>query len=358
MAAKEDEAVRFEFPEGFYALPEGSTLTMPDGTKFEKLPLGTVHQRLAAILAELPSIGKDARNTQQNFDYRSHDSVLNALNPLLSKYGVFVTPRVIERVPEHRTTKQGSTMYEVNLHVEFTFWATDGTSLVATAWGEGTDLGDKSTNKAMTGAFKNVLAQVFAIATGEPDTDGGTPEPTTRGGQAAAPAPAARARQTTGGQRAPFNPATDLLDGAIWGKEAAEIAKRVGEALTGIDPTIDWKATLAPAISAVFGVETREAIPKERQVEFWRRLSNMVRNIDQAHSVGDFPGPDEGVIVEAAAFAFDGAVIVPTPTLEILEAAAALAAEAAAAAAAEDIPFGEPEAAPEPEVREHRDPQD
>lgn len=320
----------------------------------------SIQHRLALILSELPSIGKDARNTQQNFDYRSHDSVLNALNPLLSRYGVFVTPRVIERVPEIRSTKSNSTMYEVNLHVEFTFWATDGTCVHASAWGEGTDLGDKATNKAMTGAFKNVLAQVFAIATGEPDGDGGTPEPTTRGGQAPATAPASRARQSSGGQRAPFNPATDLLEGAIHGEDAPS---RIGEALASIDPTTDWRATMAPAYQTVFGVGASGDIEAARMPEFWRRMSNMVRKIDTQFPDGSVP-PTEPVIQDAAAFAFEGALITLIPDASIQAAEEALAAEAARAAG-DDIPFGEPVAPgddiplgepADDEPREHKDP--
>jgi hypothetical protein len=148
-------------------------------------PEATIHQRMIAILAELPAIGKDSRNTQQNFNFRSHDDVLNALNPLLAKHGVYLVPEVVERERlDTRTTGQGKTMYEVNLLVRYTFYGESGDSISASAWGEGTDMGDKSTNKAMTMAFKNVLAQAFAVSTSETvDTDRESPEETTtRGG--------------------------------------------------------------------------------------------------------------------------------------------------------------------------------
>jgi len=138
----------------------------------------TIHARLATIVAEMPAIGKGQRNQQQGFMYRGHDDVMNALNPLLSKHGVFFAPRVVERVTSQRETAKGTVLYEVNLHVEYTFFASGGgDTVVASAWGEGTDAGDKSTNKAMTMALKNVLAQVFAVSTEEHaryDTDGQT----------------------------------------------------------------------------------------------------------------------------------------------------------------------------------------
>jgi hypothetical protein len=136
---------------------------------------------MVAIIGELPAIGKTQRNAQQNFMFRGHDDVMNALNPLLAKHGVFIVPDVLERVTAERQTSQNKTMYEVNLHVRFTFYGAAGDSFIATGWGEGTDMGDKATNKAMTMAFKYVIAQSFALATAETsDADADTPEETTR----------------------------------------------------------------------------------------------------------------------------------------------------------------------------------
>lgn len=168
--------------------------TVSDVEVAEVVPLRSIDERsiferMAAILAELPAIGKTQKNKQQNFMFRGHDDVLNALNPLLSRHCVFVVPNVLERATDQRTTAAGATMYEVNLHVRFCFYGLKGDCVEASAWGEGTDMGDKSTNKAMTMAFKNVLMQSFAISTEESyDTDGGTPEETTRGGAKQAPA--------------------------------------------------------------------------------------------------------------------------------------------------------------------------
>src|SRR5262245_23509059 len=122
---------------------------LPDETAPEVENLGsfpaTIHERMAMILKALPAIGKGQRNTQQNFMYRGHDDVMNELNPLLSKYQVFFLPEVLERVTAQRTTSKGTVLYEVNLHVRYTFYGPRGDSVVASAWGEGTDAGDKST---------------------------------------------------------------------------------------------------------------------------------------------------------------------------------------------------------------------
>jgi hypothetical protein len=139
-----------------------------------------VHERMLAILSELPAIGKNQKNVQQGFMFRGHDDILNALNPLLASHGVIVVPDVLERETAQRTTAKGGVMYEVNLHVRYRFYGPSGDYIEASTWGEGTDSGDKATNKAMTMAFKNVLNQAFAISSEEfKDADAETPEVTT-----------------------------------------------------------------------------------------------------------------------------------------------------------------------------------
>lgn len=156
----------------------------------------TIHERMVAILDRLPAIGKDQRNEQQKFMYRGFDDVMAALNPLLAKNGVFVVPEVLERETAQRATRSGGVMFEVNLHVRYTFYGEAGDSVTASAWGEGTDSGDKSTNKAMTMAFKNVLNQSFAISTREDiDADALTPEESVGRG-AGSPPPAPEGKNT------------------------------------------------------------------------------------------------------------------------------------------------------------------
>lgn len=133
----------------------------------------TVYERMVAILAELPPIGKNRRNQQQGFMFRGHDDVLNAPNPLLAKHGVFVLPRTLERLDSQRATRNGGVMWTVHLHVEFRFYGAGGDYVECSTWGEGTDSGDKATSKAHTMAFKYALFEVFAISSEEAsDPDG------------------------------------------------------------------------------------------------------------------------------------------------------------------------------------------
>lgn len=281
----------------------------------------TIHERMTAILAELPALGKDSFNEQQRFHYRAHDDVLNALNPLLAKYGVYVTPDVIERVQNVRTTASGKAMYEVNLHVRFTFHGEDGSSVTASGWGEGTDLGDKATNKAMTGAFKYVLFQTFAISTAEAsDADDESPEET----MAQAESRQAREERATP-KKVPkpkaiktFDPGKDLLPGAIRvATEEDAVAVRQGQ--RDLDPTQPWADIEAFLCAATFEKPYDDLSTPEKR-EFWTRLANAVVKVNElAGPGGDFPPPTSEQIREGYAWAFKGVTIAfsePLPAAE------------------------------------------
>lgn len=133
-----------------------------------------IYTRMAAVMADIGAIGKDSRNQQQGFNYRSIDAVYNALNPLLAKHGIFTTPEVLEKTREERTNKHGTVLAFTCLRMRYTFWAPDGTSVACVVEGEGMDSGDKSSNKAMAIAHKYALLQTFCIPTEDqkdPDAD-------------------------------------------------------------------------------------------------------------------------------------------------------------------------------------------
>lgn len=141
--------------------------------------MADIYSKINAIMKEIPAIGKDKQNKQQGFAYRGIDDVMNVLFPLLSKYGVFVIPEVLNTSRTERQTKSGGNMAFTVATVKYTFYATDGSSVSAITTGEGMDSADKSTNKAMAAAMKYAFFQTFCIPTEEAakdDPDGETPE--------------------------------------------------------------------------------------------------------------------------------------------------------------------------------------
>lgn len=260
----------------------------------------SIYARMVAILAELPAIGKNQRNQQQGFMFRGHDDVMNELNPLLAKHGVFVVPFATERIREYRQTKSGGTMFETNLLVTYRFYGLGGDFVEAAAWGEGTDSGDKDTSKAMTMAFKTVLNQAFAISTEEfGDPDGGTPEPTTRREEAAA-----------------FDPGAQLLEGAPAGAKFLQDGMKI---LTGCDAGVDWPALVGQVLRDHFGVEQSKDIPKDRFPEFAHRYANACAATRTEFTPDAVPPIDDAGIVRAWSWAFGGlTVTVPRITTDDL----------------------------------------
>lgn len=136
-----------------------------------------IYQSIAAIMQEIPAIGKEKRNKEQGFFYRGIDDVMNVLQPLLSKHKVFVVPEVMEHTREERIAKSGRNLLYSILKIKYIFYAEDGSSVSAVVIGEGMDTADKASNKAMAVGMKYALFQAFCIPTEEMvDPDGETPE--------------------------------------------------------------------------------------------------------------------------------------------------------------------------------------
>lgn len=128
---------------------------------------GLIYKKMIEVMAEVPAIGKNQRNQQQGFSYRGIDDVMNALQNILPKHGVFYAPEVLESRREERTNTKGTTLFYQTLKVKYTFYAEDGSSVSAVVQSEGMDSGDKASNKAMSAACKYALFQVFNIPTVE-----------------------------------------------------------------------------------------------------------------------------------------------------------------------------------------------
>ena len=132
-----------------------------------------IYRSMLAVMADMEAIGKSQKNAQQGFNYRGIDQVYNALNPLLTKHGIFMTSEVLDKTREERTNKNGTVLAFTCLKMRYHFHAADGSSVATEVEGEGMDSGDKSSNKAMAVAHKYALLQAYCIPTQDmPDPDG------------------------------------------------------------------------------------------------------------------------------------------------------------------------------------------
>lgn len=139
-----------------------------------------VYAAIAAVMGDLAKSGisKDQTNTYDKYKFRGIDDVYNTLAPLLSKHGLLILPRVLERHSEERASQKGGALFYVTVAVEFDFIAaSDGSKHTIRAYGEAMDRGDKGTNKAMTAAYKYACFEAFCIpVVGSDDADSETHE--------------------------------------------------------------------------------------------------------------------------------------------------------------------------------------
>ena len=137
-----------------------------------------VYEAIASITAALSKTGiAKGRKTQQgggaSFAFRGIDDVLNALSPLLAEHKLCIFPRITTRATVERQTKSGGALFYTTVSAEFDFVsAVDGSKHMAATIGEAMDSGDKSTNKAMSIAYKYAVFLTFCVPIeGTPDAD-------------------------------------------------------------------------------------------------------------------------------------------------------------------------------------------
>ena len=139
---------------------------------FEKIPL---------IMKEVWVVWKNKNNTQQWYKFRGIDDMYNALNKTMSENKVFITSEVLERIREEKQSKNWGTLIYTTLRMKFKFYAEDWSYVESTTEWEAMDSWDKSTNKAMSVAYKYALMQIFCIPTEEEkDTELQSPEIATK----------------------------------------------------------------------------------------------------------------------------------------------------------------------------------
>jgi len=127
---------------------------------------GQIYSSMIKVMRGITHIGKDRKNQQQGFNFRGIDDVMNELHGVMAECGVFVIPEPVgETNVTERTNAKGTVMRYVMQRWQFTFFAEDGSCIVAGAIGESMDSGDKAMNKSMSIALKYVLLQSFMIPT-------------------------------------------------------------------------------------------------------------------------------------------------------------------------------------------------
>jgi len=154
----------------------------------------TIYQIIPKVREEVGVIRKDQQATGgARYSYRGTDSVINALAPVLNKYGVFTTVEDFDVNHTTELTQSKKMLTTVTLRKKVTFYGPQGDSVTSIVAGENSDYSDKATGGASTYAYRYALVQTFVLPTDEDDPDAKYVE---KEAPATASAPAAPAPDT------------------------------------------------------------------------------------------------------------------------------------------------------------------
>ena len=135
----------------------------------ENQEAGIIYSKLIKIMTDIGPVKKDKTNENQGWAFRGVDDFMNALNPLFAKHGVIPIMAVQNSKREKIIAKSGATIISTLLDIKITLYAEDGSNVDLFVYGEAMDLGDKSTNKAMSYGFKYAMMFTFCIPTDDID---------------------------------------------------------------------------------------------------------------------------------------------------------------------------------------------
>jgi len=144
---------------------------------------GAVYEGIAKVQAAMArvGIGKDRRNTQQDYRFRGIDDVFDVMAPIMADARIVFAPHYSDRQVSERETRSGGVLFYVTLVGRFRVTSTiDGSWIEVTTIGEAMDSGDKATNKAMSAALKYAAFQLFFVpveGAGMADSETDSPEP-------------------------------------------------------------------------------------------------------------------------------------------------------------------------------------
>jgi len=140
----------------------------------------TDHKNIHEAMLEIyKSVGYVQKTKSDNLNYKfaSETGFIQEIRPAMVDNGVTVSVSKMDNLTqESYTTKNGVVMMRSTIHGVVTFSHVSGSSISVESYGEGSDSGDKSVNKAMTDLYKYALRQTFMIETGDdPDKDASEP---------------------------------------------------------------------------------------------------------------------------------------------------------------------------------------
>lgn len=143
--------------------------------------MSDIYTLIPKVMKDIGGVAKNRKNEQQKYSFRGIEDFYQAAHPAMITHGVFCAPSVLERdiYRFDKTNEYGktTTWCHVAMKVNHRFYGPDGSFVDVVTWGEGLDNSDKASNKAMSGAMKYALIELFCVPTADvEDSDRTTPE--------------------------------------------------------------------------------------------------------------------------------------------------------------------------------------
>lgn len=132
-----------------------------------------LYKKIHQVQAQVETVGKSGKNTQQNYDYTMEEDILKAIKPLLQKNNLAVIPTAKSYQVREAQSSKGGVNYMTRVCMEYRICDVEtGYSEKVHFFGEGFDPLDKGVYKAYTGANKYMLAKTFLLPTSDdPEND-------------------------------------------------------------------------------------------------------------------------------------------------------------------------------------------
>lgn len=116
------------------------------------------------VMREVKEVEKTGYNEKQNYHFASDADILSAVQPAMAKHGLALIPGPVEATTvEAGQSRSGNTVFRTDVRVTYRLCHSSGTSVEVQSCGSGSDNADKGIYKAMTGALKYALCQIFLI---------------------------------------------------------------------------------------------------------------------------------------------------------------------------------------------------
>lgn len=135
------------------------------------------YERLAQVQSELASVSKTGNNTHQNYRYAKEGDFIEAIRPILNKWGLFLTAECVshslERFEICDNKGQLKTVRAATVEIQCeVIDVMSGEKLTRRMPGYAEDASDKALYKAITGATKYAIWKTFGLSTADdPEAD-------------------------------------------------------------------------------------------------------------------------------------------------------------------------------------------